>query len=259
MNKPEFQSPSGIDRDRRTLKVLNFITPDVLGVRALPEDPDELEQLRVRIDTKIVIGFGQSTSFSSAERAILSRGDDFSPALYEKFDSYLLEIAQEYGSRLFLSNMVMQRLWSWQSDDKDGVRKLRVLFHEIVHSAKIERNRAKGKINGRYKSAKPLFVREITALQMRLREAFPGTPAAVKQFVDDTIETSPEEFPMLKSNKDSLLRFLNDSRASAFRGSEDSSFKQIKGDLTPTRFFEQWLAAATNRDTEAVRQALSRA
>ena len=200
------------------LAALKFVTPDVIAMGALPEDPDELEQLRVRIDTRILIGFGQSTCLSSDEQASLSREADFSPALYGKFDTYILTIAQEYGARLLLSSFVMQRLWSWQSGEKDGVRKLKNLFHEIVRSAKIEQNGAKGHINGRYKSAKAKFVREITALQMQLREAFPETPAEIRQFADTTIEAMPELFPMLRSNKGSLLVFLNRLEAGRLTG-----------------------------------------
>jgi hypothetical protein len=125
---------------------LKFLTPDVIAIKALLEHVDELEQLRVRIDAKILIGFRESTRFSSEEEATLSRGGDFSPALCEKFDTYLFLVAQEYGARLLLSNFVLQRLWSWQCGDNYGVRKLKTLFHEIVHSAKIERSGAKGRV-----------------------------------------------------------------------------------------------------------------
>jgi hypothetical protein len=93
---------------------------------------------------------------------------------------------------------------------------------------------------------------------MRLRDVFPETPAEVRNFVDTRVEEMPALFPMLRSNKASLLRFLNDPRAIAFRGPADASFKEIKGDLTPTKFREQWFAAATNRDPESVRQSISR-
>lgn len=255
MTNPELQNPSAADRDHRILAALKFITPDVIAIRALPEDPEELEQLRVRIDTRILMGFGQSTCLSSDERAILSREADFSPALYGKFDTYLLTIAQQYGARLLLSSFVMQRLWSWQCGEKDGVQKLKNLFHEILHSAQTELGEATGQIIKPHKFAKPAFVKEITGLQMLLREEYPETAVKIRQFVNATIEGNPDQFPMLKSNKESLLVFLNDSRAFAFRGSD---FKRTKGDLTPKRFYTQWVAAAANRSSEeSVRQDIS--
>src|SRR6267378_3716148 len=112
----------------------------------------------------------------------------------------------------------------------------------------------RGRINGRHKAAKLFWIQERTALQMQLREAFPATTDSVRQFIDDVIEASPGSSPNLKSNKASLLLFLDDHRALAFRGFD---FKRVKGDLTPTKFYEQWVAAENHRSPELVRQYLS--
>jgi len=138
------------------------------------------------------------------------------------------------------------------------------LFHEIHRSALIGLRKARGRINGlrkargringRHKAAKLFWIQERTALQMQLREAFPATTDSVRQFIDDVIEASPGSSPNLKSNKASLLLFLDDHRALAFRGFD---FKRVKGDLTPTKFYEQWVAAENHRSPELVRQYLS--
>jgi hypothetical protein len=233
----------------------NLLTTDVMAQKELPEDLNEIAELRKAIDVKLFHEFAR-TRLSDAEHASLIGGrEDFS-SVRGKWDSYILEVAQQYGARLFLSTLVMQRVWSWQCGEKDGPYKLKSLFHEMHRSALIGSKKATGRISSRHKTAKPLWIREITALQMQLREAFPETPDRVRQFVDGVIEASPGLFPNLKSNKASLLLFLgNDQRALAFHGFD---FKRVKGDLTPTKFFAQWVAAAENhRSPELVRQYLS--
>jgi hypothetical protein len=232
----------------------NLLTTDVMAPRELPDDLNEIDKLRSTIDAKLFYDFA-TTRLSDPERESLKKGrEDFS-SVRSKWDCYILEVAQQYGARLFLSNLVMQRVWSWQCGEKDGAHKLKSLFHEMHRSALIGLKKATGRISRRHKAAKPLWIQEITELQIQLREAFPATPGAVRQFIDDVIEAAPESFPNLKSNKASLQLFLDDHRVLAFRGFD---FKRVKGDLTPTKFYEQWVAAAENhRSPELVRQYLS--
>jgi hypothetical protein len=222
--------------------------------RELPNDQVEIDSLRYAIDAKLYLDFVR-TRLSDAEReSVTNSGEGLNPTR-GKWDHYILEVAQQYGARLLLSTLVMQRVWSWQCGEKDGAHKLKSLFHEMHRSALIGLKKARGRINDRHKAAKPFWIREITALQMQLREAFPATPDAVRQFIDDVIEATPGSFPNLKSNKASLQLSLDDHRALAFRGFD---FKRVKGDLTPTKFYEQWVAAAENhRSPELVRQYLS--
>jgi hypothetical protein len=247
-------SPSLLNKSDAGRQFRSLLTTDVMARRELPDDLNEIDKLRSAIDAKLFQDFA-STRLSDLERGSLINGHEDLGSVRSKWDCYILEVAQQYGARLLLSTLVMQRVWSWQCGENDGAHKLKSLFHEIHRSALIGLRKARGRINGRHKAAKPFWIREITALQMQLREAFPATPDSVRQFIDDVIEASPESFPNLKSNKASLRLFLDDHRALAFRGFD---FKRVKGDLTPTKFYEQWVAAAENhRSPELVRQYLS--
>ena len=232
-----------------------LLITDVMAIRELPSDMAEIDRLRSAIDARLFRDFASTCLSASEQRILMSGGKDLSP-IQGKWDSYILEVAQQYGARLLLSTLVVQRVWSWQCGEKDGARKLKSLFHEIHRSALIGLRKASGRISDRHRAAKPLWVREITVLQMQLREAFPPSADAVRQFVNNVIEASPASFPNLKSNKASLLLFLDDERALAFRGSAD--FTRLKGELTPTKFYTQWVAVAENhRSPELVRQRLS--
>jgi hypothetical protein len=225
-----------------------------MAVRELPDDPIEFDRLRGAIDAKLYYDF-QNTRLTEHERKSLITGQKKFNSMYGKWDPYILEAAQQYGARILLSYLVMQRVWSWQCGERDGAHKLKSLFYEIHRSTLIGLRKATGRINDRHRRAKALWVQEITALQLRLREAFPATPDDVRQFIENTIEASPEAFPNMKSNKAALLLFLDDQRALAFRGSD---FKRMKGDLTPTKFYAEWIAVAENhRSPELVRQYLS--
>jgi hypothetical protein len=247
-------SPNLLAESEPGRQVRNLLTTDVMAIRELPDNLDEIDKLRSAIDAKLFHDF-TSTRLSDLERVALMNGHEDFRSVRSKWDGYILEVAQQYGARLLLSTLVMQRVWSWQCGEKDGARKIKTLFHEMHRSALIGLKKAKGRINSRHRAAKPLWIREITALQMQLRESFPKTPDAVRQFIDDVIEASPGSFPNLKSNKASLQLFLDDHRALAFRGFD---FKRVKGDLTPTKFYAEWVAAAENhRSPELVRQYLS--
>ena len=239
-----------LSRDLRSIA-----TTDIMAVKELPSDLDQINRLRIAIDAKLLFDFVQ-TRLSDAERHLVNTAGELS-SVYEKLDCYLFEVAQQYGARLLLSTLVMQRVWSWHCrSEKDGARKLKTLFHEIHRSALIGLKKARGRITPRHKATKPSFVRELTALQIQLREVFPETADSVRQLISDEIEASPELFPYLKTNKASLLLLLYNERAIAFRGSD---VNRTRGDITPTKLYDLWVAVAENRRSpESVRQDLTK-
>jgi hypothetical protein len=159
-------------------QMLSLATTDVMAVKELPHDLDQISRLRAAIDLKLYWDFVQ-TRLSDAEQNLLKNGGEFG-SVCDKWDCYLFEVAQQYGARLFLSSLVMQRLWRWQCGEKDGARKLKTLFHEIHRSALIASRKASGRITPRHKATKPAFVKELTVLQVQLRQTFPKTADAVR-------------------------------------------------------------------------------
>lgn len=236
---------------------LSLQTTDILSIRELPRDSAKVNAISASIDAKIWYDFAK-TRLSDAEREAVKQAQgslsDLDPSIRAKFDYYLHDAAQQYGTILFNSVLVRQRLWSWQYGEKGGDRKLKTLLDEIYRSVLVRLGRAKGRISLRHKIVKPAWIAEITELQIRVRKEWPDTSDAVRQLINDVIEASPKSFPYLTNNKASLLFFLDDSRAMAFRGRD---FKRVRGDLTPTKFFHEWVAAAEGRDPESVRQSLS--
>jgi hypothetical protein len=149
----------------------------------------------------------------------------------------------------------MLRVWSWQCGEKDGTRKLKNLFHEICHSARVGLKQAKGRITTSYRVRKRDFVDELTELQIQVRDKWPDSADDVRQLAADTINATPTRFQYLAVNKASLMLMLtDDSTALRFRG---KGSQRMKGDLTPTKFYELWVASATNRRPESVRQDLT--
>jgi hypothetical protein len=234
-------------------QMLSLMTTDVMAVKELPSDQGQIDKLRSAIDVKLYWDF-VTTRLSDEERNLLRKGVDFS-SMRGEWDCYLFEVAQQYGARLLLSSLVMQRVWSWQCDEKDGAHKLKTLFHEIHRSKLIAHGRASGRITTRHRATKPAFVKELAVLQVQLRQAFPKTADAVRQLIRDTIDASPRLFRQLKTNRESLLLLLDDERALAFRGFD---FNRTKGDLTPTMLHLLWVSTSENRSPETVRQDLTK-
>jgi len=238
-------------------RFLSLQTTDILAIRELPCDPAKINEISEAIDAKMLYDFTK-TRLSAAEQEVFKHHygpmSDLDPSIRGKFDYYLLDAAQQYGAFLFNSSLVRQRLWSWQCGE-GGDRKLKSLLDAIYRTVLVRLGKKKGRITRRHKNTKKVWIEEITVLQMRVREALPRTPDAVRQFIHDVIESSPGSFPILKSNKASLMLFLTNDKALAFCGLGT----RLRGvaDLTPTRFYYEWVAASLGRDPEKVRQDLS--
>jgi hypothetical protein len=229
----------------------DFATVDVMAVRELPHSLEEVDNLRKAITAKLWLDF--YAKLSDAEKKSLKNVECLYPVL-GKWDCYILEAAQQYGARLLLTDLVMDRVWSWQCGEKDGAHKLKSLFHEIHRSALVGLRQAKGRITDRHRGAKKDFVRELVELQIRVRKDWPETPDDIRLCVAAAIVGEGALFQYLKKNKGSLLLFLCDDQiAMKFRGAD---FKRVKGDLTPARFYDQWVASTENRDPESVRHDL---
>jgi hypothetical protein len=227
-----------------------FVTVDVMAVRELPHSAEEIAKLRTAITLKLWLDF--HTTLSDAEKEALNTEGPY--PLLGKLDCYILEAAQQYGARLLLTDLVMDRVWSWQCGEKDGAHKLKSLFHEIHKSALVGLGQAKGRITDRHRRTRKDFVRELVELQIRVRTDWPETPDDIRHCVAAAITGEGSLFHYLKKNKGSLLLFLRDDQITMkFRGAD---FKRVKGDLTPARFLDQWMASTENRDPESVRHAL---
>jgi hypothetical protein len=231
----------------------DLATLDLIALRELPECSETIGGYRQALDLKLWMDFVQ-TRLSDAERELVRNNRLGLSSLNGKWDVYILDAAQRWGARLLLSHLVMRRVWSWQCGETDGIRKLKNLFHEMYHSARVGLRQAKGRVTDSHRDRKPDFVNELTELQIQVRHGWPDSAAEVRQLVADTIDATPGRFQYLKTNQKSLLLMLSDDdTALRFRG---EGLSRMKGDLTPTKFYELWVASETNRDPESVRQDL---
>jgi hypothetical protein len=224
---------------------------DVMAHRELPHSQAEIQNLRSAITMKLWGDF-TTTKLSGAERDTLDTAPD-GVDVCRKFDCYIIEAAQQYGARLLLSDLVMDRVWSWQCGEKDGLDKLERLFTEIHKSARVALKESKGTITDRHRATRDPIVKEFTELRNSLRLAWPETPDGVRRCIEAAID-GEETFKYLKINKAAvMLALADDDRAMKFRGAD---LVHVKGDLTPARFYDQLVALAENRDPESVRQDL---
>ena len=231
----------------------NLATADLMALTELPECSETIGGYRQALDLKLWMDFVQ-TRLSDVERELIRNNRLDLSSLNGKWDVYILDAAQRWGARLLLSHLVMRRVWSWQCGETDGIRKLNNLFDEMYHSARVGLRQAKGRVTDSHRDRKPDFVDELTELQIQVRHGWPDSAAEVRQLVADAIDATPMRFPYLKTNKTSVLLMLrDDDTALRFRG---KGFSRMKGDLTPTKFYELWVASGNNRDPETVRQDL---
>jgi hypothetical protein len=243
--------------DFRDDNTKTLLTTDVMAVTQLPTSDEEITKLRRALDLRLLVDFRAKPLSDAEQHSLTNNTDDFqSKFVRDKWDSYICsEAAPRYGARLLLSDAVMLRVWSWQCGEKDGTRKLKNLFHEIWHSACVGLRQSKGRITPSYRARKGDFVNELTELQTHVRDKWPDSAAGVRRLAADTIEATPRRFQYLTTNRASLMLMLSDdSTALRFRG---KGSERMRGDLTPTKFYELWVASATNRRPESVRQDLT--
>ena len=252
-NLPESANSTALTQDLHD-DDRNLLT-DFMSITQLPTSAERIAKLRCELDLRLAFDF--MSKLSDAERPSVHNSGQDVKSMYGKWDSYIcFEAAPRYGARLLLSDTVMQRVWSWQCGEEDGTRKLQNLFREINHSADIGLKQAKGRVTASYRDRKRDFVDELRELQIIVRVEWPESAADVRKLVADTIEASVGKFRYLVTNRASLLSMLRDDRtAMRFRG---ESSERAKGDLTPVRFYELWVASTTRRTPESVRQDLSK-
>lgn len=230
-----------------------FRLTDFNDVANLPESRTEREALRYALDERLREDFAYRLSLlpEAEQRRLLERETEFN----ERWDQYIREAAQQYGTKLLFSDLVMDRVWTWSNGTEDlGIRKLKKLLDQMHKSTRIRLGLAKGPITPRHQLAKQFFVPQLTQLQTRLREVWPASAEEVRKFVASEISTSPL-LPSLKINARSLLQSLKEDKvAMDFRGQPEHS----TGDITPTQFFVNWVATSERRSPEAVRQDLTK-
>ena len=230
-----------------------YLLTDFMGISELTESVTELEQLRQALDYRLFEDFFRRVSLlPRAEQQLIAEN----PSAYRrKLDLYIREAARQYGARLFLSNLVMERVWAWVNGEESGSQKLGVLFDRMRKAASLQLGRGKGKITDRFRIARKDLVPQLTALQARLQQEWPESAEDIRRFVSKEIDASGPSLPHLKINRKSLLRFLeNDDIAVAFRGQAERS----KDDLSPRQFYVKWAASSLRRSPESVRQDLTK-
>jgi len=230
-----------------------YLLTDFMSITELPESVTELELLRQALDHRLYEDFfSRVLLLPRAEQQLIAENP---PASRRKLDLYIREAARQYGARLFLSTLVMERVWAWVNGEESGSQKLGVLFDRMRNAASLQLGRGKGKTTDRFRIARKDLVLQLATLQARLRKEWPESAEDIRRFISKEIDESRLSLPHLKINRKSLLRFLDDDGiAIDFRGQAERS----NDDLSPSQFYVKWAASSLRRSPEPVRQDLTK-
>jgi hypothetical protein len=182
--------------------------------------------------------------------------------LYSKFDDTIMERAQTLGPRVYLSAVVLDRMFVWEHDSVYGLARLGQIGDAVKLAYKVRHGqdnyRAKS-LESEWKPAKALGVGELKRLLRQRREYRrvnrrhrEATYQDTCDWLCKTVEDSPQEFPYLRLNRESLSRYLKQVE-------EGDALRQriVLSHVKPGELFDAWAAWSINMSRETFRRAVS--
>lgn len=174
--------------------------------------------------------------------------------LFNRLDRLILKQAATLGWRITLSPLVQFRMseWDGMQNGPDNFRELGLAF---ARSARILQRRELAPLDGDLRAVKSETVGELRLLFERMRTEFAMLRRATdmdarRRFVE-VIGESPDAFPHLAGNLERWQRFLHDNPDTMLPYA-------MHGKSKPAQLYDAFLAWATGRDQEALRQAIAK-
>ncbi len=179
--------------------------------------------------------------------------DDLILRVKAALDGVIFQQANILGPRIFIFREVVNRLLEWWNY-ADGPRRFEQLGKELARGAAVSQGKKKMPLDPNMRLMRKELIAEVKMLRDRLRSRFiqrdlPG-PEQLLRAVIALVRDDDEPFERLWANAASLERFIQIEN-------HELLHLLVRGDITPTGFVEGWLARATNRDPQALRQAIS--
>ncbi len=165
----------------------------------------------------------------------------YSKRIFGAFDKTIIERAQTLGWRVCLSPFVLQRMAKWHGGYEHGLDRIEQLGQAVALAARVAHRQAKLPITEpEWKETKPEAINELRRLFKQYRRVFNQRRSAPSyqeacDWLRQTVEGSPNTFPFLSVNLDSLFRYFEHV------AQEDDTIpgRVALGDLRPGKLFDE--------------------
>ena len=172
----------------------------------------------------------------------------------------IIEFAQTYGWRVYLSRDVLEQIAHWHDRHEDGLNCIRRLGEAVYLAAQVAHGENTLPVtNPELRAIKPQAVNELRRLLKQSRKAFnqrrtPWSDQEVCKWLRNTVEASPKAFPFWSVNIPSLLQYFERAKK------RDGALLQriALGNVGPASLFDEWGADVHNLSTHTFRVYVSR-
>jgi len=210
------------------------------------------EYVRQRIDRTL----------SPSDRATLGPAAKADPdeagseRITQALDSLILEIAPQFGWRIFYSERIRERLAGWFEIEAAGPLNFENLGKQLKVGARLRLGLAKLRITTEHRKFKDSVVPEVR----RLRNFIRVRQHSQNRALDDSellglalteLERRDCPYPVIQNNRASFAELL--------RSTPRLLLRLVNGGETPAGLADEWVARVTNQHPESARQAMSEA
>jgi hypothetical protein len=172
-------------------------------------------------------------------------------------DDVIFEQARIIGWRIFLFPDFVNRVVRWEKEPK-GAEQSERLGKEVALGIAVSQGRKNMPLNSKMRVLRKELIPEVKMLRDRLKSKVMQRalldPEKLLGMAIALAGDPSEPFERLRANTTSLKAFIQEKSAA----DEQWLCNLVYHEVTPTVFVDEWLAQATNRDPEALRQAISR-
>jgi hypothetical protein len=178
-----------------------------------------------------------------------------SKRIFALLDKMIIELAQTFGWRIYLSETVLREMARWH-DRTDGPHLIKQLGEAVHLAALVAHGKAKLPVTDReLRAIKPQAVDELRRLLKQSRKTFSQrrtqpSDQEVCELFRRAVEASPRAFPFWSLNIESLLQY--------FERAGDLVQRMALGDVRPAGLFDEWGADAHNLSPVTFRQSISK-
>jgi hypothetical protein len=179
-----------------------------------------------------------------------------SKKISDLWNQTIIEFAQIYGWRVYLSMDVVEQMAHWHERHEDGLNCIKRLGEAVCLATAVAHGKAKLPVTDpQLRAIKPQAVDELRRLLKQCRSFFNQRRTGpsdqdVCEWFHTTVEASPNAFPFWLLNIESLLQY--------FGRADNLVRRMILGDVRPAGLFDEWGADVHNLSPVTFRQSVSK-
>jgi hypothetical protein len=254
MNRGEHTSEAALART-------SHLPVDFMAISRPPTTPEEKQQLREamddylcqRVDRLLCPLDRASLGPETADRGPDDAGSD---RIMEALDTTILELAPEFGWRLWYSDRVRERVAAWFEIEPNGAANFEKFGKQLALGARARSGGKKLRITVAHRQFKDSVVPELKLLMNFLKALQSGQNRAIDEntlLTLASLELEREGCPyrVIQHNRTSFSKLVSSTPGLLQR--------LTTGGVTPASFADEWVARVTNQQPESARQAMSEA